>query len=134
MSTDANAENRPSRRRRLRLVLAVVAIAVVVAVTGVVATSSSGTKSTSTTTRQSTSHSSRLVSLQSCLRKEGINLPAPSGGGGQPATGNGAPHAGLELPEGVSRTKFEEAVKKCGGGGLPHGGAPGPQSAESAAA
>jgi hypothetical protein len=121
MSTDQNTENRPAARRRLRLVLAVVVIAAVVAVVGVLATSSSGTKSTSTT-QQSASHSSRLASLQPCLRKEGIDLSAPSGGAGQPTAGNGAAHAGLKLPEGVSRTKFQEAVKKCGGGSLPRGG------------
>jgi hypothetical protein len=133
MSTDPT-ENRPAARRRLRVILAVVAIAVIGAVVGVVATSSSGTNSTSTT-QQSTTRSSRYASLQSCLRKEGINLTAPSGSGPKPGAGNGGPHAGFKLPEGVSRTKFQEAVKKCGGGSLPRGGgAPGSQSAESAAA
>jgi len=122
MSNDPHSENRLAARRRLRLVFAVVAIAAVVAVVGVVAASSSGTKSTSAT-QQSTSHSSRLASLQSCLRKEGINMSAPSGGGGQPGAGNGSPRAGFKLPEGVSRTKFEEAVKKCGGGSLPRASA-----------
>lgn len=70
--------------------------------------------------------SGRFASMRSCLQKEGVNFPtAPSGGAGRP--GSGGPPSGspgrFRLPSGVSRTKFQEAIKKCGGGSGFLGGA-----------
>ncbi len=60
--------------------------------------------------------SSRFAALRECLAKNGITLPKrtrgtrPSGG----LLGGG----GLNLPSGVSRSQYEAALKKCGGGAL----------------
>src|SRR5258707_10528580 len=61
------------------------------------------------------------------MQKEGINLPAPKGAPGQggqggPGAGGGRPGGFLKAPEGVSQAKFQEALKKCGGGSFPRGG------------
>jgi hypothetical protein len=68
------------------------------------------------------SASSRSASLRECLKKAGITLPsAPSGNpgsGGPPSGGAG----GFKPPEGTSGSKFQEAIKKCGGGRFPAGG------------
>jgi hypothetical protein len=60
--------------------------------------------------------------------KQGITLPAPSGNrppAGTGTTGQAGPRGGaggFKLPEGVSRTQFQEALKKCGGGNFGGGG------------
>jgi len=131
MQTDTPEKHLPSSRHRLHRLLAGVAIALAAVV--LAACGSSGQSSSSSTTNsadksQSASGSSRFASLRACLQREGINLgSAPSGG--QP--GNGGPPGvggGFKLPEGVSQTKFQEALKKCGGG-LARGGRPGFNSA-----
>jgi hypothetical protein len=108
MSTDSPGQ------RRLHRLLAALAIATVVAVALAACGSSSNSNSTSTT--KSASRSDRFASVRACLEKEGIKLPArpngQSGGGGLPGVGPG----GFKLPEGVSQSKFREALKKCGGG------------------
>jgi hypothetical protein len=131
MSTDAHENSRPRPRRRLRPVLAALMIAL--AATALAACGSSGgstSGSTSSTNSASTSKpagpsASRFASLRACLQKEGINLPSrPSGSTGSTGStgsGGGFPGArggGFKLPAGVSQTKFQEALKKCGGGFL----------------
>jgi hypothetical protein len=147
MPADTETHQRPSARHRLRPAIALLAIpiaAVTLAACG--GSSSSGsttTNSASTTksanaTKSASTGSSRFASLRSCLQKEGISLPSrPSGGAGagQPGSGgppsggqsggfNGGHGGGFKLPEGVSRSKFQEAIKKCGGG-FPRGAHPG---------
>jgi hypothetical protein len=49
----------------------------------------------------------RFASIRECLQKDGITLPKP---------GSGGFHGGFQLPKGVSRTQYLEAIRKCGGG------------------
>jgi hypothetical protein len=132
-AADSEAHPRRGARRRWR---PFVALAAVLLLAGVLAAcgSSSGSGSTGTGTTNSASttkqgaaaaqtgsRSSRFTALRSCLQKAGINLPSRSpGSSGQPGNG-GAPGGGFKLPEGVSRTKFEEAIRKCGGGAFKGG-------------
>lgn len=135
MSVDTPTPTRRLARHRLRPAIALLTIPA--AALTLAACGGSGGRSSSTTastTKDASARSSRFASLRTCLQKEGINLP--SGGAGQPGSG-GAPSGGgggFKLPDGVSRTKFEEAIKKCGGGGFPSGGRPGFSSASSKAA
>ena len=124
MPTDTPEQHRPPRRHRLHRLIAMFAIASVAAVVLAACGSSSKSSSSSATNSASTTHSgtspsNRFASLRACMQKEGINLgSAPPGG--QPGSG-GPPGAGggFKLPEGVSQSKFQEALKKCGGGGSP---------------
>jgi hypothetical protein len=126
MSAETKAHRRPPAHHRLRPVIALLAIvlaALVLAACGGSSSSGSGTTNSAdgttnsaNTTTQGGSRSNRFASVRACLQKEGINLPA--GGAGRPA-GGGPPSGGpghFKLPEGVSRSKFQEAMKKCGGG------------------
>jgi hypothetical protein len=99
--------------------------------------SSSNSSSTSTSTNASSATSttakakgaagaSRFAALRECLQKNGITLPKrptagkPSSGGKQPPAGGflgGGGSGGPKLPAGVTRAKYEAAIKKCGGFG-----------------
>jgi hypothetical protein len=72
--------------------------------------------------------------VRECLKKEGITLPQrtpgqkrPPGGAGGFLGGGGATGAtgagGPQLPKGVTRAKYEAALKKCGGSTFGRGGA-----------
>jgi hypothetical protein len=125
MSIDTRDRSRGRARRRLRAALAALA-AVAIAVTlaacgGSSSSASSATNSANTATQSNGQRSSRFAALRACLQKEGIKLPsAPSGrppqsgSGGLP--GAGGPGRRLKPPAGVSQSKFQEALKKCGGG------------------
>jgi hypothetical protein len=74
----------------------------------------------------------RFAAMRECLQKNGITLPkrtpgqrrpgGPGGAGG--FLGGGAAGAGgPALPKGVTRTQYEAAIKKCGGGSFAGGGA-----------
>jgi hypothetical protein len=125
---------RPSQlpyRRRLRpaLALALLVACVALAACGSSATSSTSTNNASTGTAAAPAQgagSGRFAALRSCLQKQGITLPPRSrsrtpgapGAPGGPLGGGGR----LQLPNGVSQTQFQEALKKCGAGNLPAGG------------
>ena len=123
MSKDAHESPRPPRRR-LRPLLA--ALMVALAAIALAACGSSGGSTTTTnsasTTKSGAPGTNRFASLRACLAKEGITLPSrPTGSTGSTGTTGsggfpGARRGGFKLPEGVSRTKFQEALKKCGGG------------------
>lgn len=121
--------------KRSRSVLAIVAL--VLAGLALAACGSSGSSpshagSTSTSAKASTTSSTpggkvaaaaatRFRALRACLQRNGVTLPKRTPGqhhapGGLP--GGGA--AGPKPPAGVSKAKYEAAVKKCGG--LPRGG------------
>jgi hypothetical protein len=100
--------------------------------------SSAANPSSTSTSKAGGRDSSRFTALRSCLRKQGITLPAPTPGTSRrPDTpGTGAPGGaarGLQLPKGVTRAKFQAALKKCGGGIFPRGGAGGLNSASARA-
>ncbi len=133
MSADTPSHPRQLARPRLRSAITLLAIpAAALALAACGSSSGGGNSTTASTAKDASARSSRFASLRSCLQKEGINLPsAPSGGASQPGSG-GPPSggaSGFKLPEGVSRSKFEEAIKKCGGGGFPGGARPGLDSA-----
>jgi hypothetical protein len=59
--------------------------------------------------------------IRECLQKNGVTLPkrtpgsaGPAGGGAFLRAGGGV--GGPQLPKGVTRSQFEAALKKCGGG------------------
>jgi hypothetical protein len=90
-------------------------------------TSSASAKSATSTSKSAGSTS--YTALRECLSKHGITLPStPAGGnpqssGSAPPTGSQPPSGGLKLPNGESSAQLQAALKKCGGGSLPAGGA-----------
>ncbi len=86
-------------------------------------TSSTGTSSTATTTppgstssASSAARAARFATVRTCLSKKGITLPQRSPGAGGFLGGAG----GAQLPKGMSRAQFSEALQSCGAGF--HGG------------
>lgn len=137
MSADTNVHRQPPARHRLRLVVALLAVAVAAVVlsacggssgsgSGTTNSANAGTTNGTGATKPGAPGASRFGALRSCLQKAGVNLPSgPTGGAGRPGSG-GPPSGGaggFKLPAGVSRSKFQEAIKKCGGGGRFPGGA-----------
>lgn len=130
MSTRTHDHPRLQKHNRMPPVtaaLTVVIAAVFLAACG--GSSKSSTTSSTNATKPNAAGSNQFSSLRACLQKQGINLPsAPAAGGGQPGNGGppsggppGAGAGGFKLPEGTSQAKFQEAMKKCGGGGFPGG-------------
>ncbi len=76
-------------------------------------TSSTGTTSTGTSTTGTTSGTAaatRYAATRTCLSKKGITLPQQTAGTG------GFLGAGAQLPKGMSRAQFAEALQSCGAG------------------
>ncbi|MCW3028195.1 MAG: hypothetical protein JWN81_1406 [Solirubrobacterales bacterium] len=85
--------------------------------------SSAGGSSNNGTPAAKGAQGGRFTALRSCLAKQGINLPAPSGkrpqgggAGGGGLLGGGGGGGRFQPPAGVSAAQFQEALKKCGGG------------------
>jgi hypothetical protein len=125
--------SKPTTIRRIRpaIALSVLGACLTLAACGSSASSSTNTTSTSASASSKSAQapgSSRFTALRSCLATQGITLPAPSGN--RPPAGTGTPGqagpfgrpGGFQLPKGVSRTQFQEALKKCGGGNFAGGG------------
>lgn len=76
--------------------------------------SSTGTSSTSSAGAASSGQASqapieaRFAAIRTCLQKDGITLPAHASGG------PGAMFRNPQLPKGVSRAQYAEALRKCG--------------------
>ena len=128
MSSDTHNQTSPAAPRRWRMLLASIAVIAAVTVLAACGSSSSTNSSSSAKATSSTqpgsagsAGASRFASLRTCLQKQGINLPAPSGAPGQGGQGGGGRPGGgfLKAPEGVSQAKFQEALKKCGAGNAP---------------
>lgn len=117
-------------KRLAAIAVLLIASAMLVACGG----SASNTNSTTTTNASATAPAAaggpggsgtggagRFSALRECLKKEGITLPTrpkgTKGGGGFFGGGQRA------LPSGVSASKFQAAMKKCGGGNFPRLGA-----------
>jgi hypothetical protein len=90
-------------------------------------TSATGSASTtkSTASRTGGPGGGRFSALRECLKKQGIELPQRTPGktgGGAPPQGGAVPFGGgsggprFQLPKGVTRSQFEAAMNKCGGG------------------
>jgi hypothetical protein len=91
-------------------------------------TNSATSKSATTPSNAPGAGSAKSTALRECLSKQGITLPsAPAGGkpGSSPPTGtpDQSPGGGLKLPNGESAAQLQAALKKCGGGNFPAGGA-----------
>jgi hypothetical protein len=100
------------------------------AATGATGTSSTGTPSTGTTPAVpgspagpgSAARALRFTAMRACLSKKGITVPQRTPGF--------LPGGGAQLPQGMTRTQFAEALKSCGAnvgaaGGLRRGFHPG---------
>jgi hypothetical protein len=123
MKKETHPLPRPLGRRSssgLIAALLIAAAALLLSACGSSSSSGTGTSSVKTTAAVG-SPTGRFASLRECLKKQGIELPAPSGkpgSGGPPSGGAG----GFKPPSGTSGTKLQEAIKKCGGSGFPGGG------------
>jgi hypothetical protein len=76
-------------------------------------TTSTATPSTATTPGASTTgaaRAARFAGVRTCLSKKGITLPQRGAGAG------GFPGGGAQLPSGMSRAQFAEALRSCGAG------------------
>jgi hypothetical protein len=93
--------------------------------------SSTGTTAAATSASTGTSakkapNTGRFAAIRECLQKNGITLPQrtpgqkrpPGGAGGFLGGGAGGPGAAgrAQLPKGVTRARYEAALKKCGAG------------------
>jgi hypothetical protein len=76
-------------------------------------TASTSTSATKSTPSKAPGFVHRFAAIRECLKKEGITLPTRQPGQ-QPGAG-GFLGGSSALPAGVSRAKFEAALKKCGG-------------------
>lgn len=147
MSHETTRGRRPAAAALSILLLACLALAACGGSSGKTASSATASASASTTTGTSTNGTTttgttgtttvpgprgagagRFAALRECLAKNGITLPkrkpgqAPGGGVG------GFLGGGPKLPAGVSRAKYEAAIKKCGGlPRFPRGGFRGPR-------
>jgi hypothetical protein len=61
----------------------------------------------------------RFAAVRECLEKNGIKLPPRKPGQGRPPGGIFGGGTARRLPPGVTRSQFEAAIKKCGGGFRP---------------
>ena len=120
-TTEQSARGRGPRWRPLLAAAAIAGVALALAACGGSASSNSTSTSKAAASSQSGSRSGRFTALRECLAKEGITLPSRPSGATPPSGAAPGPRGGFKLPEGVSQAKFQEALKKCGGG-LPGGG------------
>ncbi len=81
------------------------------ATTASTSTSASATKSTP---GKAPGFTHRFAAIRECLKKEGITLPTRQPGQ-HPGAGGFPGGSSSALPAGVSKAKFEAALKKCGG-------------------
>ncbi len=122
-----------SRRKRNPIVAAVILLVLagsLLAACGGSSNSAATTASTSASTSTSTSaktptpgkapaFAARFTAIRECLKKEGVTLPTRKPGQ-RPGAG-GFLGAGAGRPAGVSKAKFDAALKKCGGGSFTAG-------------
>ena len=120
----SHATRVPVRRRMMVVAgtsIALLACAGVVACGG--SSSNTSASANASAAGGATGATGRFASIRACLQKQGITLPQRPAGTRPPGGfGSGQrPPGGSFLPNGVSRTKFREALQKCGGGNF-HGG------------
>lgn len=104
------------RTRRAAAALLILLAALGLAACGGSSNGSSGTTSASATTTNGKrgQFAARASALRACLQKEGITLPKRAAGQA-PRGPFGYGSGGPELLKGVTRAKFQAALKKCGG-------------------
>lgn len=87
--------------------------------TGSAGGASTGATSTGGSSTQGTAPGAgrrRFGAIRECLQKNGVTLPQRTPGSGAPGGGFQGAGGGPTLPKGVTRSQFEAAMKKCGGG------------------
>jgi hypothetical protein len=79
-------------------------------------TATSGTSSTGTPTapRFPGGGAKHFSAMRECLSKKGITLPQRAPGAGGFLGGGGASGSRAQLPKGMTRTQYQEALKSCG--------------------
>lgn len=79
-----------------------------------------GTTQSGTAAPTGQKNASRFAALRQCMQKNGITLPARSvrkPSQGRPPSGGAFPPAGAgQLPKGITRARFQAALRTCGGG------------------
>ncbi len=85
------------------------------------ATSSGTSSSSSPTAPAGRPNAGRFTAMRACLAKKGITLPQRTPGAGGFLGGAGGAGGGPQLPKGVTRAQFAEALKSCGGGSFTGG-------------
>jgi hypothetical protein len=111
-----------SRRKRSPMAAAVLLLVLagsLLAACGGSSNSATTTASTSASATKSTpgkapGFTHRFAAIRECLKKEGITLPTRTPGQ-RPGAGGFRGGGSSALPAGVSKAKFEAALKKCGG-------------------
>ncbi len=79
---------------------------------GSTSTGTSSTPTTPGTATTPTARAARFAAVRTCLSKKGITLPQHGAGGFRGADGG----SGAQLPPGMSRAQFAEALRSCGAG------------------
>jgi hypothetical protein len=108
------------RTKTVAALLALVLTSLLLVACGGSSKGASGT--TSATTAPTGPNSSRFAALRECLQKDGVALPKRGGKPtqGRPPSGGAFPLGGgaSRLPKGVTRSKLQAALRKCGAGAL----------------
>lgn len=137
MPTHSPRAHQPTSRRHTRPVLALLVLGACLMLAACGSSSGSGGSTNSANSKSATTPSNapgagsaKSTALRECLSKQGVTLPsAPAGGkpGSSPPTGTPgqSPGGGFKLPSGESSAQLQAALKKCGGGNFPAGGAAG---------
>ena len=109
----------PTGRPAVALLVLLFACLGLVACGGSSSSTSTNASATNARGTGTTAAGGRFGALRECLQKNGITLPKRAPGQG-PRGGRGgllgAGTGGRQLPPGVTRSQYEAAVKKCGGG------------------
>ncbi len=138
MPTHTPRAHQPTSRHHTRPVLALLVLGACLMLAACGSSSGSGGSTNSANSKSATTSSSapgagsaRSTALRECLSKQGITLPSAPAGGNPPSSGSAPPAGaagqrpggGFKLPKGESAAQLQAALKKCGGGNFPAGGA-----------
>jgi hypothetical protein len=112
-----------SRRKRKPMTAAILLLVLAGSLLAACGGSSNGATTTASTSASATKptpgkapgFADRFAAVRECLKKEGITLPTRKPGQRPGAGGFLGGGGGTTLPAGVSKAKFEAALKKCGG-------------------
>jgi hypothetical protein len=111
-----------SRRKRSPMAAAILLVVLAGSLLAACGGSSNSATTTASTSASTTSSApgkapgfaNRFAAVRECLKKEGITLPTRKPGQ-RPGAGGFLGGGSSALPAGVSKAKFEAALKKCGG-------------------
>ena len=138
MPTHSPRAHQPTSRRHTRPVLALLVLGACLMLAACGSSSGSGgstnsanSKSATTSSNAPGAGSAKSTALRECLSKQGVTLPSAPAGGNPQSSGSAPPAGaagqrpggGFKLPKGESAAQLQAALKKCGGGNFPAGGA-----------